>query len=128
MTLAVGLFGLCVVGLGVGGALAPERLLGMVTRVQARLGLRFIAALRLARGRARWLAAPGARAPLYLQALAVLSLVSGAVTPFFGAHRFEAVLAWWRRRPPAFVRVWSLFVAAFGASLVWAVTFLGGAG
>jgi len=47
--------------------------------------------------------------------------VSGALTPLVGQRGAEAMLRWWRARPAWAVRAWSAFVAAFGASLVWAV-------
>jgi hypothetical protein len=121
MTLAVSLFGLFVVALGIAGVVSPRRLLALVTRVQLQMGLYSIAGIRLLLGMALLLSASTSRAPLYFQLLGGLSLVSGLVTPFFGNRRLEAVLEWWRRRPPWVVRLWSVFVALFGASLVWAV-------
>ncbi len=121
MTLAVAVFGLFVAVLGVAGLLSPERLLALVTRAQSQLGLYFMAGFRLLLGVALLLAASSSRAPLYLQGLGSLSLVSGVITPFFGVHRFEAILDWWRRRSPWAVRLWSAFVLLFGVSLVWAV-------
>lgn len=121
MKLAVALFGLFIAALGTAGVLSPRRLLGLVTRVQSQLGLYFMAGLRLLMGAALLLSASASRAPLYLQVLGVLALLSGIGTPFFGVRRFEAMLGWWRARPTWVVRLWSLFVVAFGLSLVWAV-------
>lgn len=121
MTLAVALFGLFVAALGLAGVLSPERLLSAVTEAQSRLGIHGIAALRLLIGGALLVAASSSRAPLYLTLLGGLSLVSGALTPFVGARRFEAILDWWRSRSRWVVRLWSAFVVAFGSSLVWAV-------
>jgi hypothetical protein len=121
MTLAVALFGLFVAALGASGVLSPERLLALVTRAQAQLGLYFIAGIRLLIGVAFLLAAPASRAPLYLQVLGGLTLVAAVVTPFFGMRRFEAIVAWLRRRDPRLVRLWSALVLLFGLSLVWAV-------
>lgn len=121
MTLAVALFGLFVAALGAAGLASPEWLLALVTRAQAQLGLYFIAGFRLVLGAALLLAAASSRAPLYLQILGGLSLVSGVVTPFFGARRFEAILGWWRQRSSWAVRCWSGFVILFGLSLLWAV-------
>lgn len=115
------LFGAFVTALGAAGVLSPARLLDVVTRAQARLGLRGIAALRLGLAVVFWLAAEGARAPLYLRVLGGVALVSGLVTPWVGQHRFEAILDWWRRRSPFWVRLWSGFVMLFGLSMVWAV-------
>jgi hypothetical protein len=121
MTFALTLFGLFVVALGIAGVASPRRLLAVVTRAQSQMGLYSIACVRLLLGMALLLAASASRAPSYLQAIGGLSIISGLVTPFFGVTRFEAILAWWRRRASWVVRLWSLFVALFGASLVWAV-------
>ena len=125
MRLAVALFGLFITALGVAGLASPQRLLALVTRAQSQLGLYLIAGIRLLLGAALLMAAPESRAPLYLQVLGVLSLVSGIVTPFFGVRRFEAILDWWRRRAPWAVRLWSAIVILFGASLIWAVLSFG---
>ncbi len=121
MTVLVVLVGLLVSALGACGLVSPQRLLHLVTRAQSRLGLYFIAGFRLLTGAALLLAAPTSRAPLYLQILGVVSLLSGAVTPFFGVARFEAILDWWRRQASWLVRVWSVVALALGLSLVWAV-------
>lgn len=121
MTLAVALFGLSVAALGIAGVLSPQRLVALVARLQLRLGLYFIAGLRLLVGAALLLAAPASRVPMYLQVLGWLALVSGIVTPFFGRRRFEAILEWWRERATWIVRLWSFLVLLFGLSLVWAV-------
>ena len=121
MTLAVALFGLFAASLGIAGVLSPQHLLALVTRLQTQLGLYFIAGFRLLIGAALLLAAPGSRVPMYLQILGWLSLASGITTPFFGVRRFEAILAWWRRRATWIVRVWSFLILLFGLSLVWAV-------
>lgn len=121
MTLAVALLGFFVASLGLCGLVSPDRLLALVTRLQSQLGLYFIAGFRILAGTALLLAAPTSRAPLYLQVFGVLSLVSGAITPFFGVHRFEAILDWWRRRPAWQVRLWSALVLLLGLILIWAV-------
>ncbi len=114
-------FGLFVACLGAAGLASPSALLDLVTRAQTRMGLYGIAALRLAVGAALLLAAPRGRAPLLLQVVGVLALVSGAITPLFGVERFRAILDWFRRRSPGWVRGWSLCVLGFGLGLVWAV-------
>jgi hypothetical protein len=128
MRLAVALFALFIVAMGIAGVLSPRRLLLMVTRAQSRFGLHFLAGFRLLVGAALLLAAPSSRAPLYLEVLGWLSLLSGLVTPFVGARRLEAILAWWRERSNGAVRVWSVLVLLFGISLAWAVFPQGSAG
>lgn len=121
MILVVGLFGLFLLALGVVGVMSPQQLLALVTRVQSQMGLYVIAGVRLLLGVALLLTASSSRAPLYLQVLGGVSILSGLVTPFFGVRRFEAILDWWRRRAPWVVRLWSVLVLFLGASLVWAV-------
>jgi hypothetical protein len=121
MTLAVALFGLFVVSLGIAGVLSPQRFLARITRVLSGLGLYYIAGFRLLLGAALLLAAPTARAPLYLQILGGVALLSGILTPFFGVRRFEALLAWWRGRATWIIRLWCFLVLLFGLSMVWAV-------
>jgi hypothetical protein len=121
MHLAVALFGLFVAALGLAGVLSPRRLLALVTHAVTRLGIYFLAAFRLVAGTVLLVAAASSRAPLYLQILGWLSLVAGAITPFVGVRRVDALLDWWRRRPAWIVRLWSCFVVLFGVSLVWAV-------
>ena len=121
MTLILTLFGLFVAALGLAGVFSPERLVAIVFRTQAMIGLYGIAGLRLLIGGALLVAAPPSRAPLYLTVLGALSLVSGILTPFVGARRLEAILRWWRERPDWAIRLWSYFVVVFGLSLVWAV-------
>jgi hypothetical protein len=119
--LITALFGSFVALLGLAGITSPARLLDLVARAQSQLGLGLIAALRIAVGLAMLLAAAESRAPLYLQVLGALALLSGIATPLFGLRRFEALLAWWRARTPGFVRVFSVVVLLLGGSLVWAV-------
>ena len=121
MTLAVALFGLFVVSLGIAGVISPRLFLARITRVLSDLGLHYIAGFRLLMGAALLLAAPPTRAPLYLQILGCVALVSGILTPFFGVRRFEALLAWWHGRATWIVRLGSLLVLLFGLSVVWAV-------
>ena len=121
MRLAVALFGIFVIVLGVTGIASPPRLLSFVSRWQSQSGLYFAAGIRIFLGAALIFAAADSRAPLYLQVFGGVALLAGVATPLFGLRRFEALLGWWRERPPAIVRLWCLFVILIGLSFVWAV-------
>jgi hypothetical protein len=121
MTLAVALFGMFFVVLGLTGIVSPERLFAFVSRMQSQSGLYFAAGVRVLLGAALLFAAADSRAPVYLQVFGGIALIAGLATPFFGLRRFEALLGWWREQPPAFVRSWCLLVILIGLSLVWAV-------
>ncbi len=121
MTLAVALFGLFIAVLGLAGLRSPELLHDLMSRAVSQLGLYLIAGARLLLGVALLLSALSSRAPVYLQVIGAVAIVSGIITPFFGVRRFEAILGWLRRRPAWLVRLWCVVVVAFGLSLVWAV-------
>ncbi len=121
MTLAVALFGLFIAALGLAGLRSPELLFDLISRAVSQLGLYLIAGARLLLGVALLLSAVSSRAPVYLQVVGAVAIVSGLITPFFGVRRFEAILGLFRRRPAWIVRLWCVVVVLFGLSLVWAV-------
>lgn len=121
MTLAVALFGVFLIALGLTGMVSPAHLHAFVSRWQSEPGLYSAAGLRILLGVALVFASGDSRAPLYLQAFGGLALLAGVATPFFGLRRFRALLAWWRAQDAAVVRLWCLLVIGVGVSFVWAV-------
>ena len=121
MSVIAAVSGLLIIAMGVLGAVSPPRLLALVARLQSQRGLYVVAALRVVIGAALVMAAAGSRAPAFLRILGVVSVIAGVATPFFGVHRFQAVLSWWALRPAVLVRLWCLVVLLLGAAIVWAV-------
>jgi hypothetical protein len=121
LTAFITLFSLFMAGVGLFGLLFPHKLAVFVSRWESEAGLWTAAALRVIFGLILWQAAPESRAPQAVQALAVITIAAGGALPFIGLPRFLAVLAWWRRQPPALVRVWCLFPILLGSFLLWAV-------
>jgi hypothetical protein len=121
VTLAVALFGMFFVVLGVTGIVSPARLISFVSRWQSQSGLYFAAGIRILLGAALVFAAPESRAPVYLQVFGGVAILAGVAMPFFGLRRFEAVLGWWRARPAVILRSWCVLVVLIGVSFVWAV-------
>ena len=78
LSLLVALF---IVGAGVAGIVAPDRLLAIGQAVVTPGGLYAIGALRVGIGIVLLLAAPGARLPNTLRVLGAVSFVSGLATP-----------------------------------------------
>ena len=106
---------------GVVGVVAPLSLGKFVDRWKSGTGLWAAAVLRVVFGIALWVVAPSSRAPLALQVLAVVTLAAGILLPVMGYGRYEALLVWWQRQPPAFVRLWCFVAGALGVFLLWAV-------
>lgn len=124
MPLAVelsGLFGLFVVLMGAWGVLAPSRLTELIQRFATKSGLFVAVAVRLLLGLVLWFAAPQSRAPLLLQALALLAVLAAVVLPFVGVDRYKAIIDWWTTLSTAKQQLWSLLAVLFGASILWAL-------
>ena len=109
------------IGIGVVGLVSPVRQVAFVSRWESSAGLWASAGIRLVFGLALWFVAPASQTPVVLQVLAVLSAVVALLLPFLGVARFQAILSWWCRQPPAVIRVWSAAAVAFGSFVLWSV-------
>ena len=109
------------VGIGVVGLVSPARQVAFVSHWESSAGLWTSAGLRLVFGIALWFVAPASRTPVVLQGLAVLSVGVAFLLPFLGLARFQSILSWWTRQPPAAIRAWSVVAMAFGIFILWTV-------
>lgn len=116
-----GLFAVFIVLMCVWGVLAPARITILVNRFASQGGLWLAVGLRLAIGVALWFAAPHSRAPMLLQALAILAVAAAVLLPFLGLARFKALIGWWAKMNPATQRLWCLVGVAFGGAILWAL-------
>lgn len=107
-------------GMGLLGLASPARIVSFVSRWQSKTGLWITFIVRLAFGISLWFVAPASRAPVVLQILAVVSVVSALVLPFIGVSRLKSILSWWSRQSPGFMRVWSAVALAVGVFILWA--------
>ena len=110
---------LLAVGIGVVGLVSPARQVTFVSRWESSAGLWTSAGIRLVFGLALWFVAPVSRTPFVLQGLAVLSVVAAFLLPFLGLARFQSILSWWCRLPPAVIRVLSAATVVFGSLILW---------
>lgn len=121
MSFVVSGFALFILVVGGLGLASPEALMSFVRRWQTPAGIWVAAGFRIAFGAAVWLAAPLSRAPVVLQLLAGVSVMSGIALPVLGLSRFAAIVSWWERRPAAFKRLWPGVACVFGGFLLWSV-------
>ena len=121
MSYVVALFGIFFTFIGVSGLIFPGSIIAFIYRWHTQAGLYLATIIRIVLGVALLIAASTSRAPLYLVALGIVAIIAGVATPFFGLHRFKAVLDWWSLQSSLFIRVWLAVVVLFGLSLVWAV-------
>jgi hypothetical protein len=114
-------FALAILVVGAMGVASPAALMSFVRRWQTASGIWAAAGVRIAFGVAAWSAAPASRAPVVLQVLGAVSILSGIALPLLGLSRLAAVVSWWERRSVGFKRVWAGVVCACGAFLLWSV-------
>ena len=50
-----------------------------------------------------------------------MSVVVALLLPFLGVARFQSMLSWWTRQPPATIRAWSAVAVVFGLFILWSV-------
>ena len=119
--LIVSVVSIFVASMGVLGLVSPAKMVSYVSRWQSKTGLWAASIIRLAFGISLWLVAPASRAPVVLQVLAVVSVVSALVLPLVGVSRFKSILSWWSSRSPVFMRVWLAVAVVFGVFILWSV-------
>lgn len=121
VVLIVSVVSIFVAGMGVLGLASPARMVSFVSRWQSKTGLWVAFIVRLAFGISLWLVAPTSRAPVVLQVLAVVSVVSAFVLPLVGVSRFKSMLSWWSSQSPGFMRVWLAVAVVVGVFILWSV-------
>jgi hypothetical protein len=121
MALIVSLLSTLTLGIGVFGLISPAGMRSFVSRFRSRTGFWTAIVLRLVFGVALWRVAPASRAPAVLRALGVVSAASALALPLLGMPRFRAILSWWSRQSPVFVRAWLTAVVVVGAFILWSV-------
>jgi hypothetical protein len=121
VVLIVSVVSIFIVGMGVLGLVSPARMVSFVSRWQSKTGLWVAFIVRLGLGISLWLVAPTSRAPVVLQVLAIVSVVSALVLPLIGVSRFKSMLSWWSNRSPGFMRMWSAVAVVVGVFILWSV-------
>ncbi len=119
LALAVALF---VFVMGAWGVFAPGSIFTFISGWSSKNGFWLAVLLRLVFGLSLWLAAPDTKLPEALRGLGAISIVGAAILPLVGYARFERMIAWWTRRPPFAMRLWSLLAVAIGALVLWSLT------
>ena len=121
MILVVAGVSILAIGMGVFGLAWPAGLVAFIPHWQSYTGLWAASLVRLVFGVTLWLVALSSRAPVVLQVLVVVSVGSALGLPFLGVARFTALLSWWCRQSPAFVRAWSAVAVVMGGFILWSV-------
>lgn len=120
MTLAVALIGFLIAGVGLWGAVQPQRLVAWVDSVWSEDLLWLAVGIRLALGALLVYAAPECRAPQAVLILGVITFFAAIGLVVVGSERMSVFVRWWTQRPPALLRVWSAAGVLLGGFLVYA--------
>jgi hypothetical protein len=116
------LVSLLMIGMGICGLVSPGVLLGLVSIWRSRAGLWAAGLLRVVFGAALWSAAPSSYTPATRHVMGAASFLAGLALPQIGPVRFEKLIDWWLRQPPALMRAWCLAAAALGVFLLWSIS------
>ncbi len=122
MTILITLLGAIAVLLGLVGLAQPERFRSMFTAMDSQLRFRLAIVIRLGIGVLFWWLAEELRHPHVMRVLAVIAVLAAVMVLVMGRERLDRMIAWWLSRPDGLLRVSALFVATFGAYLVYVAT------
>jgi arylsulfatase A-like enzyme len=120
MALIVALLGALLTLLGVFGLISPRGLMLYLSSWQSERRIHLALAIRLVFGVVLIMAAPSCRFSEAVRILGIIAIVAAVVGVFMGTERMRALIEWWKNQSPAFIRVWLVFVVAFGVFLVYA--------
>jgi len=119
MSSVVAIFGLFMLGMSIAVLAAPERLKRMLRVFLDKQGFGLAVGIRIVAGILFLVAAPDTRAPSFITAVGILSLLAGVSIPFMGRARIDRLANWWLERPDWVLRAWAIAAGALGAVFVW---------
>jgi hypothetical protein len=123
MVLLVQIFAAFIVLMGLTLLIAPAKLVGVVTTLfDGKAGLWVAVGLRLVIGVLLVLTAPQSRFPFVFWLIGLIAIVAAVVAVVMGQDRIRNFVMWWVRKPPTFLRLWSLIAIAFGAFIFYGLT------
>jgi hypothetical protein len=114
------LIGLCIMGVGAVGILAPAGLVWIAHRADAPVNLYVVTAIRVAFGLFLLSVAAASRAPSTLRMVAVIPLAAAIAMPIVGADRARATIEWWTQQGSFIVRLTGLPLLALGGFVAYA--------
>jgi hypothetical protein len=116
------LFGVALLLLSVWGMVLPARLIGMVKGVLDRPdGMVIAVGARIVLGLSLIATAPMSKFPQAFQILGLIALAAAMVLPFIGRRRLSALIGWFDRIGPSFMRTWLVVGLIFGGFLLYGV-------
>ena len=122
MKMTIAIFGLIIIALSAWGLIEPKTLAKKVLdQFNRPWGLYLAVGVRLVLGALFVMVADETRFPTAFRFLGYLMLIAAALIPLIGRQRINRLMEWLQSKPPALMRIWLIFGAAFGAFIVYAV-------
>jgi hypothetical protein len=115
--------GLCILTIGAIGIITPSAMVWIARRFDSPVDWYAIGAVRVAVGALLLSVAKSSRAPRMLRVLAFIPLLAGLgalATPFVGVERAQAILEWWSRLAPSYLRLSVIPVLLLGGLIAYA--------
>ena len=122
MVIAVNVFGVVMIGIGIGLLVSPTSIRPLITFWGKGKRLYLAALIRVVMGTIFILVAEQSIWPEVLLVFGVLMFVGAAVIVALGLERAKRVVCWWGKRSPAFLWFMGLIVLVIGAMLLSSVT------
>lgn len=116
-----GLLGVLTAVIGFWGVVEPRSVQASIRTLPTQSWFALAITTRTIFGASLLLAAADSRFPVALSALGALALLAAITFVFAGPERLRSLVRWWEERSAGVIRVWSLFAAAFGAFIVYAL-------
>jgi hypothetical protein len=116
-------FGLCIIGVGAVGILAPSGLVWIAHHFVTSGAFYAVAAVRVAFGLVLISVASASRAPKALRVLGYIVLISGIATALMGLvgmERARAIIEWWLQQGSGVIRLTGILVLALGGFVAYA--------
>ncbi len=119
MLTVVAVFGILIVFVCAWGLADPARLLDTVAKFSGAGGYAFAIGVRVVLAVAAWIGAPDSLLPLFLQALAVISITAAIALLVMGLGGYRRIIGWVSGFGQSLLRAWLIFGMLFGAAMIW---------
>ena len=119
MLTIIALIGVLMVVVCTLGLISPQRFLGTIDRFSGKGGYVLAIVARILLGVVAWLAAPQSLLPVFLQFVAVVSMLAAVSFIVMGIDRYRKVIQWVAGLSREVITAWLIFGAVFGAVMVW---------
>jgi hypothetical protein len=120
MRYVVAIIAVLLVAISALGAVAPERLVAIVTGWSPDTRLYVAVGTRLVIGVAFLVGASKCRFPAVIYGLGILAIAAALLLVLLGEPRLDALIHWWSQQPALAIRAWCVLAGLLGGLVLYA--------